>query len=98
MARQGPLIGRDDVLGHLSNCLDAAVDARPNLVVLRGEAGIGKSRMAAALADRAREAGALVTVGHCTPVSGSELAFGPFVEMLTDLARSTTDLDALAGP
>src|SRR3954453_1286561 len=98
MSGHVPLIGGDDVLGLLSNRLDAALDAQPNLVVLRGEAGIGKSRIAAALADRARDAGALVAVGHCTPVSGSELAFGPFMEMLTELARSTADLDALAGP
>jgi DNA-binding CsgD family transcriptional regulator/tetratricopeptide (TPR) repeat protein len=87
-----PLIGRDDVLGQLTERLEAAFDGRPNLVLLRGEAGIGKSRVAAALADKARSAGALVTVGHCTPVSGSELAYGPFVEMLGDLETATKRL------
>jgi DNA-binding CsgD family transcriptional regulator/tetratricopeptide (TPR) repeat protein len=86
------LIGRDDVLGLLSERLQAAIDGQPNLVVLRGEAGIGKSRIAAELAARARTSGALVSVGHCTPVSGNELAFGPFVEMLGDVADLAKDV------
>ncbi len=49
---------------------------------------MGKSRLAEALMERARRSEALVALGHCTPVSGSELPFGPFVEMLSQLAGS----------
>src|SRR4051794_40597166 len=97
MAGLVPLIGRADVLGLLVDHLDAALRAEPNVVVLRGEAGIGKSRVTNALAAKARDAGALVAVGHCTPVSGSELAFGPFVEMLGEIAAVTTEWDDVVG-
>src|SRR5512139_3199398 len=68
-----------------------------SVVMIRGEAGIGKSRLVEAVIDRARTTDALVSVGHCTPVSGSELPFGPFVEMLSAVARARDDLDELAG-
>lgn len=92
-----PLIGRQAELRLLDTCLDSAAAGSASVVMIRGEAGIGKSRLVEAVIDRARTTDALVSVGHCTPVSGSELPFGPFVEMLSAVARARDDLDELAG-
>ena len=50
---------------------------------------MGKSRLVEALADQAGESGAFVVNGHCTPVSGGELPFGPFVEILSQIDGSS---------
>ncbi|MEV4539242.1 AAA family ATPase [Asanoa sp. NPDC049518] len=39
------IVGRDDQIGALENQLDAACDGRGSALVLRGEAGIGKSAL-----------------------------------------------------
>ncbi|HEU4382687.1 MAG TPA: protein kinase [Anaeromyxobacteraceae bacterium] len=50
-----PLLGRDDVLDDLADAARAAVvDGAPALASVVGEAGLGKSHLAAALADRLR--------------------------------------------
>ena len=64
-----PLVGRAEELGVLKHALAAAVTRRrAHLVLLLGEAGIGKSRLATELALTAREdSGALVLEGRCVP-------------------------------
>lgn len=64
-----PLVGRGEELGLLRQALSAAVTRRrAHLVLLLGEAGIGKSRLAAELANEADAAhGALVLEGRCVP-------------------------------
>ena len=49
---------------------------------------MGKSRLAETLIEQARQSDMLIAVGHCTPVSGGELPFGPFVEMLSQIAAA----------
>ncbi|MFD3747234.1 AAA family ATPase [Nocardia sp. NPDC058633] len=51
------LIGRDSELAELLGRLDAAVRGAPQLVICSGEAGVGKTRLAAELAGRARRDG-----------------------------------------
>jgi DNA-binding NarL/FixJ family response regulator len=73
--------------------LDALVEAiargraRDAVVVLvGGDAGIGKTRLVAEAAARAREQGALVLEGGCVSLgSGEGLPFGPIVEALRRL-------------
>ena len=64
-----PLVGRNEELGLLRRALSAAVSRRrAHLVLLLGEAGIGKSRLASELAAEAdAEHGALVLEGRCVP-------------------------------
>ena len=50
-------MGRAGELGELERALDAARAGRGAAVLVAGEAGIGKTRLAAELARRAREAG-----------------------------------------
>ena len=65
-AATGAFVGRRDALGYLHAALDDMVAARRSRVlVLTGEAGQGKSRLAAEFL--ARRAGVTVMRGRCTP-------------------------------
>ena len=67
--RRAPLVGRDDEVALLSHTLNMAIDrGRPALLLVLGDAGLGKSRLAEDVAENAREChGALVLPGRCVP-------------------------------
>jgi DNA-binding SARP family transcriptional activator/predicted ATPase len=77
-----PLVGREDELTAL---LAAHAAARPDggLAVIEGEAGIGKTRLAGELADRARSRGAVVLSARCHDDEAG-LPYGPVVELLRE--------------
>ena len=64
-----------------------AADGRPSLAFVAGESGVGKSRMIAELATRAREDGARVAIGECVELGDEELPYAPIVSVLRSLAR-----------
>lgn len=78
-----PLVGRDVELMMLSAAIDLAIArGRAQLVLLRGDAGIGKGRLADEVARRAKTAhGARVLVGQSVPY-GDPNPFGAFAEAL----------------
>ena len=82
------LVGRADELRRLEAALAAAAEGRGSTVLIAGEAGIGKTRLASELAERAREAGATVLSGRCIDLVGSGLPYLPLVEALRPLRRS----------
>ena len=59
-------VGRAAPLALLQRSLDEALAGTPRAVLVEGDAGIGKSRLAAELLDRARRRGAVVLVGRCS--------------------------------
>jgi tetratricopeptide (TPR) repeat protein len=59
------LVGRDPELATLSALLDDALSGRGRSVVLLGDAGIGKTRLAEAVADLAAARGCAVAWGRC---------------------------------
>ncbi|MFD8560990.1 AAA family ATPase [Streptosporangium canum] len=71
------LVGRDVELARLA----AAVAARPSVVVVEGEAGIGKSRLVAELAARPEVAGLRLLSGGCSQIR-EPFPLGPLVEAL----------------
>lgn len=80
----GPLIGRDSDLSHLADAigLRPTPGAEPGgVVVLSGDAGIGKSRLVGQLVSEAKDADWFTAVGHCVGQAGSSLAYLPFVEL-----------------
>ena len=79
------LVGRDRELGRLGRALEAARADGGTTVLVTGEAGIGKTRLAAALAARAREAGFEVLLGRSIDLVGTELPYQPFLEALGPL-------------
>lgn len=57
-------VGRSSVLRRLTSRLDGAGRARPQIALVGGEPGIGKTRLAEEMADQALERGALVAWGR----------------------------------
>jgi DNA-binding NarL/FixJ family response regulator len=93
-------IGREAELATLTAALDTAVAGTPTVVLLGGEAGVGKTRLVEEAAARARSAGARLLAGSCIELGGEGLAFGPLAHAFRMLMRDTEpdELDALLGP
>ena len=74
------LVGRDRELALLRERLAAALAGRGGLVLIAGEAGIGKTALAEALTREAAERGMLVLTGHCYDLSETP-PYGPWTEL-----------------
>jgi DNA-binding SARP family transcriptional activator len=81
-----PLVGRGDELDHLEEVLEALLTGRGGVVLLAGETGIGRSRLASELVERVRRRGGIALVGAGYEQEG-RLPYGPFAEALEGLAR-----------
>jgi DNA-binding NarL/FixJ family response regulator len=78
-------VGRAHELGELERALDAAQAGAGTTVLVAGEAGIGKSRLASEVSWRARDHGFEVLLGRSIDLVGTELPYQPFVEALRPL-------------
>jgi DNA-binding NarL/FixJ family response regulator len=78
-------VGRVRELEELGRALDAARAGSGTAVLVAGEAGIGKTRLASELAVRARDEGFEVLLGRSIDLVGTELPYQPFVEALRPL-------------
>jgi ATP/maltotriose-dependent transcriptional regulator MalT len=96
----GPLVGRDAELGRLDAALARASKGESAVVLVGGEAGVGKSRLAAEAASRAEASGARVLSGACVQVGEEALPYAPFSDGLRPLVRELDPaaLDELVGP
>ena len=75
-----PLVGRETEWAALLNAYHS-IHADGQLIVLEGEAGIGKTRLAEGFMQHARRAGAAALTARCYE-GELNLAYGPFVEAL----------------
>jgi predicted ATPase len=75
------VVGRDDELRLLAGSLDAVCEGRGGAIVLSGEAGIGKSRLARSAEELAGERGMVVFGGRASAVDAST-PYGPLVDAL----------------
>jgi DNA-binding CsgD family transcriptional regulator/tetratricopeptide (TPR) repeat protein len=93
------LVGRQSEVGRVAAVLEDAVGGRSGLLLVAGEAGVGKTRFVEEVVRRARESGAIVLVGACVELGGSGLPFGPLTEALRMLAagRSPDEMKDLLG-
>lgn len=80
------VVGRDGELATLIEHLDAAAAGRGRLLVLDGEAGVGKSRLVRHIAALAGDRGLPVLSGRAVP-GGSPLPFRPLSEALLVAGR-----------
>lgn len=84
-----PMVGRAEEFARLRGCLDEVGWRRaPRLVVVLGEAGVGKSRLTSELTDAAAAEGALILRGRCLSY-GEGITFWPVVEILHQAAGIT---------
>lgn len=79
------LVGRASELAALEDALRRASDGEPAVVLVGGDAGLGKTRLLTEFAGIAREQGARVLTGACLDLGGEGLPFGPFLEALREL-------------
>ena len=81
-------VGRARELAELDAALGRVREGRPSAVLVGGEAGVGKSRLAGEFGARARAAGAVrVLSGYCLDLSAEGLPFAPFTGVLRELVR-----------
>ena len=79
------IIGREAELAAVDRLLGDTNDGRPGMAVITGEAGVGKSRLATALEDRARALGFIVLHGESIEFGGEGFAYAPVASALRDL-------------
>jgi tetratricopeptide (TPR) repeat protein len=81
-------VGREREMEELLDALDGAVGGDGRLVLLAGEPGIGKSRLADELSLRAHAVGAEVRWGRCWEAGGAP-PYWPWVQSLRGHLRET---------
>ncbi|HMM41053.1 MAG TPA: AAA family ATPase, partial [Thermomicrobiales bacterium] len=87
-----PIIhGRDAELGQIRACLREASAGRGRLILIGGEAGIGKTALVEAAARIAEAGGARVARGGC--YDPATPPHGPWIEAFEDLAAQSVALD-----
>jgi DNA-binding CsgD family transcriptional regulator/tetratricopeptide (TPR) repeat protein len=87
-------VGRARELAEFERALEATHGGSGLTVLLAGEAGLGKTRLASELARRARAEGFEVLIGRSIDLVGTKLPYQPFVEALRPLG----DLRQVDGP
>ena len=75
------LVGRAGELDRLRAAWRTATGGRPVLAVVRGDAGVGKSRLVAEIAETARSGGAVVATSRCFGSAGRP-ALAPVADWL----------------
>lgn len=93
-----PLIRRQAEWAALLAAWRAATAGKPGMVLLTGEAGIGKTRVAEELLGWVTRQGAVAVAAQCTAAGHVSLAYAPVAEWLRDPACQSrlTTLDAAA--
>ncbi|HKR99642.1 MAG TPA: AAA family ATPase, partial [Candidatus Dormibacteraeota bacterium] len=85
------MIGRDSELARLEDALLVTLRGQSRVIVLSGEAGVGKSRLVAELRRRARSTGCAAIVGEC-PETDLALPYLPFVEAIGNMLSGGADV------
>lgn len=88
-----PLVGRVAEREQLTSAWKTAMEGVPQVVLVGGEPGVGKTRLVGDLVRRAHAGGAAVLFGRCDEELG--VPYQPFAEAIATFAADTTD-DALA--
>jgi class 3 adenylate cyclase/DNA-binding CsgD family transcriptional regulator/tetratricopeptide (TPR) repeat protein len=93
-------VGRAEELQLLQATRVRAAGGEPTVVLVGGEAGVGKTRLVAELTARCATDGIRVLAGGCVPVGGDGLPYAPIVEALRPLPEEfgVDAMRELAGP
>jgi DNA-binding SARP family transcriptional activator/DNA polymerase III delta prime subunit len=96
LAAESPFVGREREWSELAAAWDSARQGRAHLVLVAGEPGIGKSRLALELGRSLRADGQLVASARAYEAAG-RLPWGPVVEILRSEALRG-QIETLASP
>jgi DNA-binding CsgD family transcriptional regulator len=98
MDQQPRFVGRGTERERFEALFQQARAGTPSMVVIEGEAGIGKTRLIFEMTTAAEAVGALVLQGACPPVGGRDMPLAPLVSAIRRMAQSAepTDMAALA--
>ena len=91
------LAAREDVLARLDSLIAKSSDGAPQLALITGESGIGKTRIVAELSAQAARRGVRVITGGCAPAattSGKDLVGAAFEPLRPFLAILAEDIRA----
>ena len=89
-----PYVGRESERAELMGFLDRAIAGQGALVMIGGEPGIGKTRIAEEIAAEGVKRGMLALTGRCYETETAP-PYIPFVEILETAARGATRSEAL---
>jgi predicted ATPase len=95
--RVGPILGRERETAFPGRCLAARYARNGHVVVLSGEAGIGKSRLLEALVEHLRDTPHRLLRAQCSPYHGNTVLY-PILQLLRhqlDLRRDLSDAENL---
>lgn len=90
-----PLVGRRAERLWFDDVLDKVAAGNPRVIVLAGEAGVGKSRLMADVVARHAE-GWVVAVGHCLEEGQHDLPYSPLAGILGAIARDPHGAELVA--
>jgi DNA-binding SARP family transcriptional activator len=93
----GPFLGRTAEFGTLIESYQRAYAGRPQLVLLQGEAGIGKTRLATEFASWAQAQGADVLMGRALQTA-RQLPYQPLIDVLRRQLKQERATDDLGSP
>ncbi|GCE23827.1 ATP-binding protein [Dictyobacter kobayashii] len=89
-----PLVGRGATLSRLITLYEKAVAGQPQIIMLEGEAGAGKSRLATAFLDWAKVQGAAILEGKAYETY-QRLAYQPLLDCFSPFSEPEQDLRQL---
>ncbi len=93
LASEGPMVGRGHEMAVLADALATSGSGRTKVVLLGGEAGIGKTRLVTEFAARAAP-DALVAVGQCIELGGEGAPYAPAIGALRAVLHEVGVADA----
>ena len=86
-------LGRRAEFEAFERAVEVARLGRSEVLLVGGDAGIGKSTL---VLEGARRGGAEIVVGRCVPMGGELIPLAPLVDLLRDVRRAQPDV--LRGP
>ncbi|MBA2718829.1 MAG: AAA family ATPase [Chloroflexi bacterium] len=81
-------VGRVAERAALSAALERAATGEPGIVLISGEAGVGKTRLLTEVSTLSAGMGVTAVGGLCVDVAAGTLAYAPFVDIVRELHRA----------
>ncbi len=87
LAERTPFVGRDEERAELRRLMEQAMAGRGSIILIRGEPGVGKTRLAQELVLEARTRGMGDQTGRCYEMEGAP-PYIPYIEMMQNAMRA----------